>query len=159
MANIVRRPVGPNDAGIPEDEVRDVIIPMVLPPGTVLIDPRTGDTFDNEGRKLPKTEVKQRGQAMVDESCRRCHFWRVLSEQFLTQDEQHLAGVWGHCYRYAPRPMLDAPMLFAAFGHEVNAAGDKILPVGIDAPTGHFIAHRPVTADGDWCGDFRQNAA
>ena len=52
MANIVRRAVGPNDAGIPEHEIRDVIIPLRLPEGTVFHCHRTGELFDRDGRKL-----------------------------------------------------------------------------------------------------------
>jgi hypothetical protein len=59
MANIVRRAIGPNDAGIPEDEVRDIIIPLTHPPGVILYDPKTGDRYDHEGRKLPKPEVNR----------------------------------------------------------------------------------------------------
>ena len=52
MPNIVRRAIGPNDAGIPEDQVMDIIIPLRLPAGTVLRCCQTGDSFDSDGRKL-----------------------------------------------------------------------------------------------------------
>jgi hypothetical protein len=59
MANIVRRAIGPNDAGIPEDTIVDIVIPLTFPPGTILHDPKTGDRYDHEGRKLPKPEVNR----------------------------------------------------------------------------------------------------
>jgi hypothetical protein len=59
MANIVRRPIGPNDAGIPEDTIVDVIIPLTFPPGITLRDLKTGEVYDHEGKKLPKPEVNR----------------------------------------------------------------------------------------------------
>lgn len=59
MANIVRRAIGPSDAGIPEDTVVDVVIPLVHPPGLVLRDLKTGDTYDHTGRKLPKRDQRR----------------------------------------------------------------------------------------------------
>jgi hypothetical protein len=49
--NIVRRPIGRNDAGLPEDRVCDIVVPLILKPGAVLRCDRTGDMFDNVGKK------------------------------------------------------------------------------------------------------------
>lgn len=42
--------------------MRDIIIPLTLPPGTVLCDPKTGDRYDHEGKKLDRRISEQRGQ-------------------------------------------------------------------------------------------------
>jgi hypothetical protein len=52
MANVVRRAIGPNDAGIPEDEVVDIILPLYVPKGIVLRCRQTGDFFGIDGSKL-----------------------------------------------------------------------------------------------------------
>ena len=56
----VVRPIGPNDAGIPEGQLCEIVIPLRLPEGTILHDPKTGDRFDSDGKKLEKTNSEER---------------------------------------------------------------------------------------------------
>lgn len=49
-ATIEVRPVGPSDAGIPEDTVMPVVVPLHLPAGKIFHDDRTGARFDSDGR-------------------------------------------------------------------------------------------------------------
>lgn len=48
----VVRPIGRNDAGIPEDQVCEIVIPFLVPDGTIFHDPKTDEYFGSDGKKL-----------------------------------------------------------------------------------------------------------
>jgi len=50
--NTERRPIGPNDFGLPEDTVVTITLPFVFPPGSLFRNSRTGDVFDSGGMEL-----------------------------------------------------------------------------------------------------------
>lgn len=61
--HILRRPVGPNDFGAPEDQLMDITIPLRVPEGMVAVfrDNQTGELFDSDGTTLepPRPDISQ----------------------------------------------------------------------------------------------------
>ncbi len=61
-----------------------------------------------------------------EDRCERCRFW----EEFQDSDG------WGHCHRYAPRPVVD-PLRRDEEGHA------------------YMVAYWPETDADEWCGEFQ----
>ena len=135
MANIVRRPIGPNDWGIPEDEIMDIIIPMVLPPGTVLIDPKTGDTFDHEGKKIArKSELPQRGHMKTPHELARAISALINSKPRSPTVEELEGVIRTHCPPVTVKPI---PMTGVAAHLK-----PKLAKVSLGSVPGHVFIDR-----------------
>jgi hypothetical protein len=94
------------------------------------------------------------------ERCDRCRFWERAPEDSLFEAEDDLIDpgtglvVVGTCQRYPPS--LDTVALSEERGWRLEQTKEE----EYDLPTSGALSATvyPVTAEGDWCGEFREAA-